>query len=62
MTTLVPTSPAALLTRKQVATLLNVHLRTVDGWIANGVLPYKKISRKCLRFRAADIAAFVAAE
>jgi excisionase family DNA binding protein len=42
--------------------MLNVHLRTVDAFIAKGVLPYKKISRKCIRFRAADIAAFIAAE
>jgi excisionase family DNA binding protein len=52
----------SLLTRRQVAEMLNVHLRTVDLWIRKGVLPYKKISRKCLRFRAADIAAFIAAE
>ncbi len=57
-----PSATPVLLTRKQVAEMLSVHVRTVDGWIASGRLPSKKISRKCIRFRASDIAAFVAAE
>jgi excisionase family DNA binding protein len=43
-----------LITRKQVAELLSVSLRTVDRWIARGELPYYKLG-KVVRFKLSDI-------
>jgi excisionase family DNA binding protein len=43
-----------LITRKQVAELLSVSVRTVDRWMVSGVLPYYKIG-KVVRFKVSDI-------
>jgi excisionase family DNA binding protein len=43
-----------LVTRKQVAELLSVSLRTVDRWIARGDLPHYKLG-KVVRFKVSDI-------
>ena len=43
-----------LLNKKQVAELLNVTPRCVDGWMSRGLLPYYKIGRS-VRFRAGDV-------
>ena len=45
---------APLVTRKQVAELLSVSVRTVDRWIARGELPYYKLG-KVVRFKLSDI-------
>lgn len=49
---------ATLLTRGQVAAYLQVSVRTVDGWKADGTLPYINIgspSRKIIRFALSDV-------
>lgn len=49
---------ATLLTRGQVAAYLQVSVRTVDGWKADGTLPYVNLgsaSRKIVRFALSDV-------
>ena len=43
-----------LLTKIQVAELLNVTSRTVDCWMKRGLLPYYKIGR-AVRFKSGDV-------
>jgi len=39
-----------LLTKPEVAERLQVTLRTVDSWMAEGVIPFIRIGRKAIRF------------
>lgn len=48
-----------LLTRQQVAECAQVTVRTVDRWIASGILPAVRISRGCVRVREKDWERFV---
>lgn len=45
---------APLVTRKQVAELLSISMRTVDRWMVSGVLPHYKIG-KVVWFKVSDI-------
>lgn len=51
-----PASPAALITRLDVAHLSSVSPRTVDRWVKGRKIPYIKIGRT-LRFRWAAVEA-----
>lgn len=47
-----------LLTRDQVAAYLQVSVRTVDGWKADGTLPYVNLAsagRRAIRFAQSDV-------
>jgi excisionase family DNA binding protein len=48
-----------VVTRKQAASLLQVHLRTLDTYLAQGRIPYVKKTRKMLRIRMRDLLAFI---
>ena len=48
-----------VVTRKQAASLLQVHLRTLDSYLAQGRIPYVKKTRKMLRIRMRDLLAFI---
>ena len=39
-----------LLTKPQMAERYQVHVRTIDNWIALGQIPYLKVGRKLIRF------------
>ena len=43
-----------LLTKRQVAELLNVTPRSIDNWMKRGLLPYLKIGRS-VRFNASNV-------
>jgi excisionase family DNA binding protein len=49
-----------LCTRQEAAQLLKASLRTVDSWIAEGVLPAVRKGRRFVRIRLSDIEKFVA--
>lgn len=63
MATLSPaqsSNPQSLLvTRRQAASLLSVHLRTLDHLLAQGKIPFIKKSRKFVRIKMKDILAFI---
>ncbi len=48
-----------LLTRSEVAKLLKVKERTVDSWIAKGLLRPRKVGPRLNRFHVADIEKFM---
>ena len=48
-----------LLRLKDVATRLQVSIRTVQGWVASGRLPVLRISRRALRVTEEALAAFL---
>ena len=50
-----------LLTEKEVAKILNVSVRTVQKWrsVRSDKLPFVVLSRRCIRYRPSDLAAFV---
>jgi excisionase family DNA binding protein len=52
-------NPSQLITRRQAASLLSIHLRTVDHLLAQGKLPFIKKSRKFVRIKMKDILAFI---
>jgi hypothetical protein len=39
-----------LLTKDQLATVLNVSLSTINSWMRKGILPFYKLSPRCIRF------------
>jgi excisionase family DNA binding protein len=49
-----------LLTKKDVAIILEVSVKAIDKWVYAGKIPYVKISRKCVRFKQADVEQFLA--
>jgi excisionase family DNA binding protein len=51
-----PTSPAVLITRLDVANLASVSPRTIDRWVKGRKIPYIKVGRT-LRFRWAAVEA-----
>jgi excisionase family DNA binding protein len=63
MATSLPTqssnNQSLVVTRKQAASLLQVHLRTLDSYLAQGRIPYVKKTRKMLRIRMRDLLAFI---
>jgi excisionase family DNA binding protein len=52
-------NPAQLLTRKAAASLLSIHLRTLDRLLAEGKLPYIKKGRKFVRIKSRDLLNFI---
>ncbi len=47
-----------LITRPDAAKLLSVNLRSVDKWIADGILPVIRKGRRCVRIRYQDLLEF----
>ncbi len=47
---------AADLTRADVARIKQVSERTVDRWVAAGILPAYRLGPRLIRFRAEDVA------
>lgn len=50
------TEPQADLTRADVAGIKKVSQRTVDRWVAAGILPAYRVGPRLIRFRAEDVA------
>jgi excisionase family DNA binding protein len=50
----------ALLTKEQLAGLLNVHQRTVNAWMANKTIPFFRIGSRVVRFDPAEVRAALA--
>jgi len=48
-----------LLTIPEVASLLTVSRRTIEGFIANGKLRVVRLSARCVRVRPTDLRSFV---
>ena len=48
-----------LLTRPETAAYLNIGMRTLDRWIAEGILPAIKIGPRQVRIDAADVRALM---
>jgi predicted DNA-binding transcriptional regulator AlpA len=46
-----------LLTKSQIAVKLQVTQRTVDNFMARGILPYFKLGNRMVRFRLLDVQA-----
>ena len=44
-----------LLNRRQAAKKLKMGVRTIGTWMADGRLPYIKLSPRCVRFLESDI-------
>jgi excisionase family DNA binding protein len=55
----IPTDPGVLLSKSQLAALLQVSTRTVDSLMARRQIAYLKIGRKIVRFRLQDFAQHV---
>lgn len=53
------TSTAPLLTKRQVAVRMSIHLGTVDRLIARGELPFVRIGIRGVRFRPEVIEAYL---
>ncbi len=52
--------PESLITEKGVAEFLGVGTRTIQKWRCSGAGPkFVKISSRCIRYRRADLIAFV---
>ena len=49
----------SLLTSRQVSTFLNVDIKTVQAWAANGILPAWRLGNRYLRFRPTDVEGMV---
>lgn len=56
------TGPALrpLLTAEEVGTVLRVRPRAVLGWARAGLIPWVRVGERGVRFRAEDVAAWVA--
>ncbi len=46
-----------LLTKAQIAVKLQITQRTVDNFMARGILPYFKLGERMVRFRLSDVQA-----
>ena len=49
------------LNKRQVARLLGLSVRTIESLMSRGILPYLKLSERCIRFYHDDITAAMAA-
>lgn len=56
-----PSSPAILLTEQAASRRLAVEARTLQQWRVSGVgPPFVRVSRRCVRYREADLNSWVA--
>lgn len=44
-----------LLTKQQIAERLGVSLSTINSWMKRGILPYYRLSPRCIRFDIAKV-------
>jgi len=44
-------------TKEDAAKFLKVNIRTIETWMAAGILPYYKLGRRTVRFKPADLQA-----
>jgi excisionase family DNA binding protein len=44
-----------LLTKRGIASLLHISIRTLDTWMKKGLVPYIKVGGKTVRFRLEDV-------
>ena len=50
-----------LVTVEEACRTLGVRDRTLRGWLAAGVLPCVRLSRRCIRIRPSDLRSYVVA-
>jgi excisionase family DNA binding protein len=55
-----PATPEGFIDKAEVARRLNKTIRTVDNWMARGILPYYKLGRT-VAFRWSDVEAHMQA-
>ena len=48
-----------LLTTREVADYLGVHIKTVQGWVRDGRIPAMRLANQYLRFRRSDVEALL---
>ena len=48
------------LTSAQLATLLQISVRTLAGWRADNIVPFWRINPRCIRYRWRDVEAALA--
>lgn len=51
-----------LLTKKEVAQLLGVSVKTIDSWICKGIIPHVKPTPGCVRFLRSDLEGWLKAK
>jgi excisionase family DNA binding protein len=51
-----------LLTKKEVAQLLGVSVKTIDSWVCKRIIPFIPITPGCVRFLRSDLEAWVKAK
>lgn len=49
----------SLMTAQQVATIANVHPKTILKWARRGLLPVTRINRRVIRFHSGAVYAFL---
>ena len=47
-----------LMNKKEMAEILGVTVKTVDKWVSKNLIPYIKISNKCVRFNSETMEKF----
>ena len=50
-----------LITKKELAKRLSVSIRTIEGWMQSGRVPFYRISPRCVRFEPEQVLAQLSA-